>query len=350
MDMWGLKRNIILDASAKLCYEYKLNSNMYQLQEQKKIFDYNKWGIYWFNVNSTIRGKTRYEDFEKPINEITTKFGESKTLIVTTKDKDIMLKDKNNADFGYLKLGIFKGVVTHWEDFKGKNEYGELEHIIIEDSNWLWSSEYILKYLYYARKQEEIITDIKYIISKNRFDNETLQLIAESITANNYYQAIKRINRNMKYESKVCILCANSNIVDTIESMLPNSQMYDVEIDTLFVKKKIDKKPKKKVNINRFIELFEHILKNGTIPKDMKDIIESNEKYLKKQEKILQGIIPKHLIQDTLEIKSDRSFAKNVVHSNEVKQFLENNNIGGLQDKGQEKQNFVFPIKLRIEN
>ena len=33
--MWGLKRNIILDASAKLCYEYKLNSNIYELQKQK---------------------------------------------------------------------------------------------------------------------------------------------------------------------------------------------------------------------------------------------------------------------------------------------------------------------------
>lgn len=261
IDMWGLKRNIILDASANLCYEYKLNPTMYNIIQEPPIFNYKNWHVCWINVNTTQHGKCTYKSYYEPINKVIEKMGVDKTLIVTTKYNDTEPSNKNDPNSKPRKKNVFLGTVTHWGDFKGKNDYENLQNIIIEDSNWLWSSEYILKYLYYARNCENITQNIKYIMVQNKFENELLQEIAESITANNYYQAVKRINRHMEHNAYVSILCANKSIVDKVVNMLPDCNYCSAkDTSSMFEKKESNRKPKKKQNINRCIKLCNMIL------------------------------------------------------------------------------------------
>lgn len=70
----------------------------------------------------------------------------------------------------------------------------------------------------------------------------------------------------------------------------------------------------------------------------MNIIIQEKEIYKKKIDSILKGKIPKHLIQDTLGIKNDNSFSKNVLNSQEMKNYI--------KDKGitVERTNLIFPF------
>lgn len=344
IEMWGLKRNIILDASAQFHFEYTLNPNIYKIHKQKKVFNYHKWELINVKVNSTTSGKTKYKDYDETVNKIIKKLGEDNTLVVTTKDNDVKPIDKSNPQKGYKKIKIFFGTVTHWGDFKGKNEYGKLQHEIIEDSNWLWYSDYILKYLYYARHEPNKNIDLKYNVRKRRFDSALLQIMAENMTIDNYYQAVKRINRNMEYESRVCIMCDNERIFNAVVGMLPNCK-HSVK-DNVFEKIKKDRKienPKEKKQINACIELLTYILEHKAIPQNMLKIIENNDKLLKKKDNIIKGLIPKHLVRETLNMENKQRF-NSIIHSKEMVEFLTNNSIGGLKKDGKELQNFIFPF------
>ena len=341
MEVWGLKRNIILDASASLCYEYILNPQNYKVKTQEKIFSYDKWKLVWGNVNTTTSGKDKYENYYEEVNDLISELNPIDTLVVTKLYNDEEKTNEKNKKSKIRKKNIFIGNVTHWGDFKGKNEYGDLKNLVIEDSNLLWSSEYILKYLYYARNQDSLITDITYIRRKNEFKEPILQDILQKTIANNYYQAVKRVNRNMKYESKIYILCSNHFVVDMVASMLPYCQYEILDTSNIFKKEKIEKKPKSKKNINAFLDLCNQLLESDTIPQNMINIINNNEKYMKNND-IINGKIPKHIFQECLMIKNDKSFSKNVMNNEDVKKYLTKNKIII------ERTNLIFPKKFNI--
>ena len=164
------------------------------------------------------------------------------------------------------------------------------------------------------------------------------------MTIDKYYQEVNRIISILEYDSIFCILCYNERIFNAVVGMLPNCK-HSVK-DNVFEKIKKDRKienPKEKKQINNCIELLTYILENKAIPQNMLKIIENNDKLLKKKDNIIKGLIPKHLVRETLNMENKQRF-NSIIHSKEMVEFLTNNSIGGLRKEGKELQNFIFPF------
>jgi hypothetical protein len=332
IQMWGLSNNIILDATAYNDISYQYN-NLFKLFHQKRIIKYTHWTIRYANINTTSNARVeKYKNFYDVTNELIEELGENETLVLADlyDDEESISKTSSKR----RKKNVFKGTVTH-RGQRGSNTFKNIKNFINACYLYEGESSYILEYLYYNRNAE-----IKNWSSVNWvFQDEELENFKAHKVAIEFYQLIKRINRNMEYESNVIFLSHNEAVTKLVLEMFEEvgaNIIHDTEIENRFIEIEKIHKPKKPRKINQFKELCQSILRNE-IPSSFERIFEDKQKYKEMAE---QGKFAKYLFYTTLEI-SNKSFGNNILRNKKgiIKAFLEKNNIEN-QEKG---KYIIFP-------
>lgn len=215
-DRWFLQNNILLDASGCLQSAYELDPKMYRLANLEPVLDHGKWTIYNILVNTTTKGKTQITNFTEIVNNILSRNEEC--LLVCKKEELDRYECKHKCYFGNIT---------------GSNEFRNLKNVVIAHTPNLDDIQYLVKYLHYNRKeiQEGVLrgkstgSGITHIW---KFNDERFERIREKWAANEIYQAIKRVNRQMEHSTKCFLLCNNQNVVKLVADKLKNCQVKEV--------------------------------------------------------------------------------------------------------------------------
>lgn len=173
--------------------------------------------------------------------------------------------------------------------------------------------DYILKYLHYARGTiEETFPltckcngrTIKKIYS---FTDKRLEKIRVHWIASEIYQAIKRVNRNMRYNTEVLIFINNEDVINLIKSQMKNCIIEVWEFDNdMFVMEKSKQDDyvetlKQDSYATRFINFLAEA-QNGLHPEFIDD----------------KHRISKLKLREYLGIKTSSNFADKVLRKSEV--------------------------------
>ena len=220
---WFLDNNIMLDASGELQSAYALNHDEFSLQHCEKVLNHSNWKIINIPVNTTSAGKERIINFYDVVNEEIKKY--SKDILVIGKKNEMDMIDVPEDNKGYF------GNVT------GSNKWYDIKNVAIIQTHNLSDVDYILKYLHYGKKKiEEKINLSGYRsgrtgYSSYSFKDERLEEIRVRWIASEIYQAIKRVNRNMQYNTDVLIFINNEKVIELLKSQMKNCQYEVIKYD-----------------------------------------------------------------------------------------------------------------------
>lgn len=362
--MWKLENNIILDASAPLNMKYELDTRLYHNLNLEPVLDHSKWKIKYVWANSTksakgiesdeleknyiyknvetkeIKAKQNYRrNFYKCCSEIIKELGENNTLAVGTKLEHIIERIDNEYKinpFSQCKVPVDN--IVHYGDITGKREYGDIKNVLVFHTFNYRDTDYILQYLYYSN-----ITDIKdgttfeirnpYMLDNTPiFVDQKLQEYKEKTMANHLYQAIKRVNREMIYDTTVVIVSIYLGAILYVRDMLTNCECKECKEYSLMFNHFSEKEDhqKEQSEDNKFstffrrltssdiafkmVDLFEDILKNN-IPKDLHI------------NKISEHIVELELKDLRDYLKIDTKHCSNALANDTVKDFMNENLI-----------------------
>ena len=296
---WFLDNNVMLDASGELQIAYSLNQNEFILQHCEKVLDHSRWKIINVPVTTTTAVKDKILNFYDVVNHELKKYNGD--ILVVGKKDEMGLIDVPEENKGYF------GNIT------GSNQWYDKKNVAIIQTHNLSDVDYILKYLHYARETiEESFPltckcngrTVKKIYS---FTDKRLEKIRVHWIASEIYQAVKRVNRNMKYDTDVLIFINNDDVIELLKSQMRNCSVEILEFDTnMFIVKKSRQDEyvdtlKQDSYAARFI-VFLAELQNGM-----------HTEFLDNQHRI-----PKIKIREYLGIKSSGNFSNKVLNKSEV--------------------------------
>lgn len=296
---WFLDNNIMLDASGELQSAYSLNQEEFALQHCGKVLDHSHWKIINVPVTTTTAIKDKIINFYDVVNCALKKYGND--ILVVGKKDEMCLIDVPEENKGYF------GNIT------GSNQWYDKKNIAIIQTHNLSDVDYILKYLHYGKDSiEEAFPltckcngrSVKRIYS---FTDKRLEKIRVFWIASEIYQAVKRVNRNMKYDTDVLIFINNTDVIDLIKSQMENCLVETVNYDSnMFIMEKSKQDSyvealKQDSYASRFIDFLAEI-QNGLHPE-----------FIDKQHRI-----PKVRVREYLGIKSSGNFSNKVLNKSEV--------------------------------
>lgn len=182
--------------------------------------------------------------------------------------------------------------------------------------------DYILKYLHYAKASIEESFPLtckcngraaKRIYS---FTDKRLEKIRIHWIASEIYQAIKRVNRNMKYDTDVIIFINNEDVIELIKSQMKNCIVEKIEFDNdVFIMEKSKQDDyvetlKQDSYASRFIDFLAET-QNGL----HSDFIDEKQR------------ISKTKVREFLGIKTSSNFADKVLRKSEVISYCQARDI-----------------------
>lgn len=335
---WTLNNNIILDASASLNGAYRLRKNLFVLEDYKSVLDYSKWEIININENSSQNGQKNYTNYFEIVKKIADNLGKDETLIVDKKE------NANKQYFGYHS--------SYYANLRSNNNYKDMKNVIIAYTPYLPDIDTVLEYMYFSQNdycnEEDSETYwwceiTEWTGRKNggiyELSNKDFEFYRKEQVANEIYQAIKRVNRDMTRNTKVVFITKDTQVFDMVTAMLPNCKItYYSEYNTekySFTYKKMPKQigettgvEQRKTYVEKAILLFNKIL-CGEIPtelilKDKTDNIVHN-KYKK-------SAVGQYIGIDYSKSSGRSILANKVLKNTDFLRFMECNNI---TEKGQ---------------
>lgn len=289
--MWALDNNIILDGSAELNPQYEMNPKLYYVMNNSKVLDHSKWKIEYVCEGSTKSAKGLLNDdedeeqeeksknFYKGCSEVIKDLGEKETFVVCTKAEHIITDSKGNEisfnPFEDYKCKIPVDNIQHFGNITGKNDYGDLKNVLIAHTINYTETDYILKYMYCSGKRYADDTTKFKSHSENNlggiyiFNDKELQDFKEKNIANQFYQAVCRVNRQMEYDSKVVIISRYLGSILYVRDMLgcscEQTNKYSAFEETENYKNKERAENSKASEMNK---LLDEIM-SGNIPKEI---------------------------------------------------------------------------------
>jgi len=139
--------------------------------------------------------------------------------------------------------------------------------------------------------------------------------------ATGFYQCMKRVNRDMKFDSTIIFLCHREDVRNIVINMFEDSIKveHSIDIEKMFIERN---PPKTKV----FMELCEELLK-GEIPPAILDVLE-DESFSEYEKDVEKGRIPKCVFAKCLNMTIS-SFGNNVLRDKkkQVAKFFKKNRI-----------------------
>ena len=305
---WFLDNNIMLDASGELQSAYTLNHDEFSLQHCEKVLNHSNWKIINIPVNTTSAGKDKIINFYDVVNEEIKKYGDDILVIGKKNEMDMINVPEDNK--GYF------GNIT------GSNKWYDIKNVSIIQTHNLSDVDYILKYLHYGKKKiEEKINLNGYRSGRTgyslySFKDKRLEEIRVRWIASEIYQAVKRVNRNMQYNTDVLIFINNEKVIDLLKNQMKNCQCEVIEYDNdkfSFVRSKQDDyidKLQKNSYATKFIDFLAEV-QNGF-----------HEEFVDNKNRI-----SKVKIRNYLGINSSGNFSNKVLKKTEVIKYCQVRNI-----------------------
>lgn len=305
---WYLDNNIMLDASGELQIAYSLNNEEFSLHHCEKVLDHSKWKIINIPVTTTTASKERIINFYDVVNSELKKYGDD--ILVIGKKDEMSLIDVPEENKGYF------GNIT------GSNQWYDKKNVAIIQTHNLSDVDYILKYLHYAKSSIDETFPLsakcngraeKRIYS---FTDKRLEKVRVHWIASEIYQAIKRVNRNMKYDTDVLIFINNEEVIELLKSQLQNVniEIIDYEKNTFaFENTKQDdyvESLKKNSYASKFIDFLAEI-QNGM-----------HREFVDQQNRI-----SKVKAREYLGIKTSGNFSNKVLNKSEVISYCQARDI-----------------------
>lgn len=230
-----LKNNIILDASAVV--EPMYDGSKFVIVEDSKVIDYSKSNLIYELRNTST---TNWLKDSKMLNRLEEflpyllKEGR-KTLVVSHKDhssaiKKMLLKDKDER----IKLHIPKiqddkevstiedcNIALNWYgNIVGQNQYSNFNTCLLVGTFNLPYPIYLLQYALY--NDVESFKGWNLEIKKGKFEDESLEKVRKGAIAADFYQALKRVQRNLSPNAMIIVFNHDEEIADELFSQLPN--------------------------------------------------------------------------------------------------------------------------------
>lgn len=298
---WGLKNNIILDASAGIDL-YKFNKEKFKIIHQSRIVDHSKCKFIFVDYNSSKAnikndGKYYFNEIAKKIIEH--KRENDRTLIVCHKENsetimkhliklhpinDIWLDKKDKElDLDYNGQSV---AISWLGNLIGKNTFSDFTQVWIVGTPNIPYEQYLVAYMQY--KGEDLGKKSLKIV-KGKFENKEFRQVQIGIRAAEIYQSIKRIQRNAVPEGEFFIVNNDEEIKSAILSQIRG--VNQVEVMELNIEKDEEKQDKKLDQVEQFIEYIMQQPK-GTYQK--KDI--SEQLKITKLNRVLSDIRVQELI------------------------------------------------------
>lgn len=298
IELYKLKNNIILDANGGFDHRYKL-SNQFEVKRQNKRYDYQNTNLFHYNAKTTKGNLAK--DRDKMHSNIVSRIdwnNLSKVLFITDIAGEQSLEKEILSYLRFYGTNLieiqqnFNKVIAidHFGNLIGRNHYRDFDTIVIlKTPNYNYIS-YILDYTFLTGN----VTDGMIF---ETFKNAEIEKIRISAVAGEFYQAIKRINRENKLSSNIYLFSDDMDAVEIIKGQLRNVQYFYKEID--FDKRTYNTANRPKTQLNKLKEILMRYKRDG--------VKEINKKSLKEE----------------LGVKSP-NLAKLL---SEVKDFAEKNNI-----------------------
>jgi len=311
MKKWLLVNNIILDASGELQASY-MDKTLYKINGNEKVLSHHNWSVIHVPVNTTTNGKTKIVNFYDEVNSIVKYYGKADTLVVGAKH-DIDRIDVPNENKGY-----FGNIV-------GKNTWRDLKNVVIMQTPNLSDIEYILRYFYYSKDfiTENIVSKtsgrnitIRYSFSDARFERVRTLFVAEQI-----YQCVKRVNRNMRYSTNAIIIINNDDVMELLKQYLKDCR-YEL-LDNSHFRYQHTKQ-----------DAYVEKLKKGSHAQKFKDLLAEME--FGKHTELLhhdkngngkKGVYSKKAVREYLGLNSSSAFSHKVLCKTDIVSYCKIRNI-----------------------
>lgn len=296
---WFLDNNIMLDASGELQIAYALNQNEFILQHCEKVLDHSRWKIINVPVTTTTAVKDKILNFYDVVNHELKKYKDD--ILVVGKKDEMQLIDVPEENKGYF------GNIT------GSNQWYDKKNVAIIQTHNLSDVDYILKYLHYAKETIEESFPLtckcngRTVKRMYSFTDKRLEKIRIHWIASEIYQAVKRVNRNMRYATDVLIFINNEEVIELIKSQMKNCIVETIDFENdMFIMEKSKQGDyvetlKQDSYATRFIEFLAET-QNGLHPE-----------FLDEKHRISKG-----KLREYLGIKTSSNFADKVLRKSEV--------------------------------
>ena len=332
LDYWFLEKNILLDASANINNVYKLRKRQFKdvLGKKFHVLDHKNWTIELIEINTTSTTKKTYDNFVAICDSILSKLGKHQTLVVTQMSECIDSNRKRTTEyFDTPHLNYFQNML-------GDNTYKSLHNVLIAHTFNLSEKQYILEYLYYSEKRLNSDEDIKVTTPNRRrkFSNTEIEQYKIGRIANEFYQAIKRVNRDMEEDTTAVIITKDVEAVNLVCSMLKNYTLINSTDKYKIIYKKSDSNTSIKNNTydTKAIQIFNAILQNEM--ENLSGMIKDNLKHINNT-----LILTKQCLRAELGIEYTPNLTREVFNKSNVKQFIKENDITV------ETRKIIFKIK-----
>lgn len=296
---WFLDNNIMLDASGELQIAYSLNQDEFTLQNCEKVLDHSRWKIINIPVTTTTAVKDKILNFYEVINNQLKRYGED-ILVVGKKDEMnlINVPEENKGYFGNIT---------------GSNQWYDKKNIAIIQTHNLSDVDYILKYLHYSKKAIEESFPLtckcngRTVKRMYSFTDKRLEKIRIHWIASEIYQAVKRVNRNMRYATDVLIFINNEEVIELIKSQMKNCIVETIDFENdMFIMEKSKQ------------DAYVEELKQDSYAAKFIDFLAETQNGMHSEFVDEQHRILKAKIRSFLGIKTSSNFADKVLRKSEV--------------------------------
>lgn len=209
---WLLDNSIILDANGELQAAYNLNPELYHLKECESVLNHKNWTVVNVPINTTTAGKENLTQYYEFIKRRLEQYKQDILVVCRKKEESILGEHfKHTAYFGNLI---------------GSNEWVDIKNVAVVHTPNLNDFEYILTYLFYNKKHIETSITASarrrgyQMCSQYKFDDSRFEEIRSKWIATEIYQACKRVNRNMQYDTDCIIFINNDEVIKLLSEKL----------------------------------------------------------------------------------------------------------------------------------
>lgn len=299
---WTLDKTIMLDASSQL---NPYDKDKFTMMNQSKVLDHCNWTIYATKDNTTKSGKSKMVNFAEVVNEKINAIGDDTTLYIGSKSDEEVINCEN---------------INHFGNLTGSNDYKELSNVVVGHTPQIPYSSIIVQYLYYYNKTQSDFDKTFKVVKINtktdntyvfRFKDSRFETMRVNSIANEIYQGIKRVNRDMSKDSNVILLQHDVKVINKVIGLMKGVNIVD--IPNLI---EVTEREKKETNADRLITLLDDIIANK---KNYKDLLQV--KKVRGKEVVQKKMYKKVLIREKLEIDSSKVF-NNLLNSKAIQEYI----------------------------
>lgn len=223
------ENNIVLDANGYFDGRYKLMGNLFQLDYQRRVFDYKDSYINLYPISTTKNALKKYKHI---ISDVVNYIDKNQDVGLNENNKYLIITDiareKEITDYQNEVYETWNNVkITHFGALLGKNDWREYNNAWIIKTPFYRFIDYILQYMFYSRKDYNGNTDCDIHNFKGeyntyiKFKNDKFNKFKNSIVLGEYYQAFKRIARDGR-KCKFNILTADEDIYGELKKQFKN--------------------------------------------------------------------------------------------------------------------------------